>query len=368
MSMNERSQTRYPFEIHLQFFSSSSMTLGSIKNTVHTVGLFSFLFFKYPPPTGGAWGPVEKAPNWSCFCLITWCDSTWAEIQWETIAPHTRQTCLYESMGAEFWVASVVSNWRFATLWTCSPPGSPVHGILQARILEWVAISSSRGSSQPSDRNHISCSSCIAGRFFMAEPLWKASWINNRFQFSPLSKSLIPDTSSPVSIPTRHNLGRAGASSKSLQGLESLDTEYTDLLLLFPKRMFICSKCISFGARPPETTGKHSKGIWQGTSGYCNTDAKQMGPHFLQSIQYKPGTALFFWADFSSQVDQLALWMNTLSWAEGSIMAVARGQFFRLTDPCTQPNEHLGLCAPLSCHDFTLRCGCVPRLKSRDVL
>ena len=34
----------------------------------------------------------------------------------------------------------------------CSPPGSSVHGILQARILEWVAISSSRGSSPPSDR------------------------------------------------------------------------------------------------------------------------------------------------------------------------------------------------------------------------
>ena len=282
--------------------------------------------------------------------------------------PLTPDKRLYESMGAEFWVASVVSNWRFATLWTCRPPGSPVHGILQARILEWVAISSSRGSSQPSDQNHISCSSCIAGRFFMAEPPWKASWINNRFQFSPLSKSLLPDTSPPVSIPTRHNLGRAGASSKSLQGLESLDTEYTDLLLLFLKRMFICSKCISFRARPPETTGKHSKGIWQGTSGYCNTDAKQMGPHFLQSIQYKPGTALFFWADFSSQVDQLALWMNTLSWAEGSIMAVARGQFFRLTALCPQPNEHPGLCTPLSCHDFTLRCGCVPRLKSRDVL
>ena len=33
----------------------------------------------------------------------------------------------------------------------CSPPGSSVHGILQARILEWVAISFSRGSSQPRD-------------------------------------------------------------------------------------------------------------------------------------------------------------------------------------------------------------------------
>ena len=34
----------------------------------------------------------------------------------------------------------------------CSPPGSSVHGILKARILEWVAMPSSRGSSQPRDR------------------------------------------------------------------------------------------------------------------------------------------------------------------------------------------------------------------------
>ena len=34
----------------------------------------------------------------------------------------------------------------------CSPPGSSVHEIFQARILGWVAISSSRGSSQPTDR------------------------------------------------------------------------------------------------------------------------------------------------------------------------------------------------------------------------
>ena len=34
----------------------------------------------------------------------------------------------------------------------CGPPGSSVHGILQARILEWVAISFSRGSSQPRDQ------------------------------------------------------------------------------------------------------------------------------------------------------------------------------------------------------------------------
>ena len=48
-----------------------------------------------------------------------------------------------------------------------SPPGSSVHGILQARILEWVAMPSSRESSQPRDRTHVFCTS---GGFFIAEP------------------------------------------------------------------------------------------------------------------------------------------------------------------------------------------------------
>ena len=43
----------------------------------------------------------------------------------------------------------------------CSPPGSFVHGILQERILECVAMPSSRGSCWPRDRAHISCGSCI---------------------------------------------------------------------------------------------------------------------------------------------------------------------------------------------------------------
>ena len=43
------------------------------------------------------------------------------------------------------------------------PPGSSVHGILQARILEWVAISLSKGSSWVGDRTWVSC---IVGRFF----------------------------------------------------------------------------------------------------------------------------------------------------------------------------------------------------------
>ena len=48
----------------------------------------------------------------------------------------------------------------------CSLPGSSVHEILQARTLEWVAISFPRGSFQPRDWTCVSCVSCMAGRFF----------------------------------------------------------------------------------------------------------------------------------------------------------------------------------------------------------
>ena len=50
----------------------------------------------------------------------------------------------------------------------CSLPDSSVHGIFPARILEWAAISFSRGVFQPRDGTWVSC---IAGRFFTTEPL-----------------------------------------------------------------------------------------------------------------------------------------------------------------------------------------------------
>ena len=48
----------------------------------------------------------------------------------------------------------------------CSPPGSSVHGVFQARILQWFAIPSSRGSAQPRDQTCISYVSCI-GRWVL---------------------------------------------------------------------------------------------------------------------------------------------------------------------------------------------------------
>ena len=79
------------------------------------------------------------------------------------------------------WLSSILlciyvkeRKWKFAQLCLtfCNPvdyslPGSSVLGILQARILEWVAVPFSRGSSQPRDQTHVSC---IAGRFFTDWP------------------------------------------------------------------------------------------------------------------------------------------------------------------------------------------------------
>ena len=55
-------------------------------------------------------------------------------------------------------------------------------GIFQARILEWVAISFSRGASQPRDPTHISQVSCIAGGFFTTELPWKPQTKGKRGQ------------------------------------------------------------------------------------------------------------------------------------------------------------------------------------------
>ena len=68
-----------------------------------------------------------------------------------------------------------------------SPPGSSVHGILQARILEWVAMPFSRGSSWPQDQTCLSCGSCIAGRFFTTEPPGKRSSLLVRLCHTPVT-------------------------------------------------------------------------------------------------------------------------------------------------------------------------------------
>ena len=70
------------------------------------------------------------------------------------------------------WTCACVQSLH-SCLTLCDPVGFSVHGIFPTRMLEWVAMPSSRGSSPPRDRTHISCMSCIAGGFFTAESLGK---------------------------------------------------------------------------------------------------------------------------------------------------------------------------------------------------
>jgi len=76
----------------------------------------------------------------------------------------------------------------------CSPPGSSVHGISQARILEWVATPSSRGPSQPRDRTRVSGLPALAGGFFTTS-------ITLGFPGSSAGKESACNAGDPGSIP-----------------------------------------------------------------------------------------------------------------------------------------------------------------------
>ena len=90
----------------------------------------------------------------------------------------------------------------------CNPmPGSSVHGILQARILEWVAISYTRGSFHPRDQTNVFCISCIgrqilchweSGRLFLPMLLL--------FRCSVVSLFCNPMDCSTPGLPIPHHL------------------------------------------------------------------------------------------------------------------------------------------------------------------
>ena len=126
-------------------------------------------------------------------------------------------------------VLSLHHVWLFWDPMDCSLPGSSVHGILQARILEWVAIPFSRECSQHKDETQVSCT---AGRFFT---IWATredltDWINicNYLKYlSPTpphpSHTHQPwHSQHPGSIPTRlqkASLPRLGGQRLSLRAL-----------------------------------------------------------------------------------------------------------------------------------------------------
>ena len=108
----------------------------------------------------------------------------------------------------------------------CSPPGSSVHGIRQARILEWVAISFSRGSSQPRDRTQVSH---IAGRRFN---LWATREALRPAEITPKTDVLfvIGDCSAKVGsqeIPSITGMYGLGIQNEAGQRLTVLPREHT---------------------------------------------------------------------------------------------------------------------------------------------
>ena len=139
-----------------------------------------------PPPRGGDdskdvnvgkvfWGPVchsSYQSRWESLLNLEALHNSpqkCCHIAWE---PHlvccTLMMCVCVSV-------SRFSHVRpFVTPWTVAHQAPLYMKILQARILESVAMSSSRGFSQPRDWTHISCISCIAGRFFYHWPTKEA--------------------------------------------------------------------------------------------------------------------------------------------------------------------------------------------------
>ena len=78
------------------------------------------------------------------------------------------------------WVSMARSCPALCNPMDCSPPGSSVHGILQERILEWVAIPFSRGSSWPRNRTLVSC---IADGFFAIRATRETHFKGKPFHF-----------------------------------------------------------------------------------------------------------------------------------------------------------------------------------------
>ena len=80
------------------------------------------------------------------------------------IHTHNTYMCIYTYMHA--YVLNCFGHVQLCATLPCSSPGSSVHAILQARILDWIATPFSMGSSQLRDRIQVSCT---RGRFFTRE-------------------------------------------------------------------------------------------------------------------------------------------------------------------------------------------------------
>ena len=101
----------------------------------------------------------------------------------------------------------------------CIPPVSSVHGILQAKILEWVAMLSSRGSSQPRDQTQVFC---IAGRFFTV-------WTTREARNMSLDVTFSADYQDDEKDRHRWALSRCDIALLSIQMSSAEELHYTEM-------------------------------------------------------------------------------------------------------------------------------------------
>ena len=204
---------------HLGCFYSLAIVHSAVMNTgVHV--FFSAMFFSdYMPRNGIAGSSVlHTVFHSNCTNLHSLQESTritpncWTEINNNNkmLAPtNTPCVCCCAQLGL-----------TLCDPMDCSPPASFVHGISQARIVEWVAISYSRGSSWPRDWTCVSCISCIGRQILYHCTTWQAQYtriVLIRIRFCLLHPGL-------ECIPPSEWLHEAnhGYLQKTTTGLESL--------------------------------------------------------------------------------------------------------------------------------------------------
>ena len=140
------------------FLPGESMDRGAWWPTVHWITKSRARLLQLSTHTDGAW--------WYCMVwfLTGLLRCKWCPLSGETLFDITTHC------------ARVLSYvWVFVTPWTvCSPPSSSIYGINPARILEWVAISFSRGSFQPRDQICISWGSYIGRQILYHWANWEA--------------------------------------------------------------------------------------------------------------------------------------------------------------------------------------------------
>ena len=124
---------------------------------------------------------LRKPSQWDFLCGFSNVISPVTSAAVSFDAKFTLNVCVHQSQSCPILCNPLDCNW----------PGSFVHGIFQAKLLEWVSIASSRGSSPPGNRFYISCVSCIAGRFFTCWAIREALILNMKNKFLIGGKQLV---------------------------------------------------------------------------------------------------------------------------------------------------------------------------------